>query len=651
MSRLTRAIAVAALVAPIVCIGAGATMAAGQAEDDISIASISTRSYPAVTVDVDVPGGSAASRFTANDFAVTENSRPVEVGVTRAIDNGFEVMLLIDTSGSMAGNPITSARRAAVEFVQAMPAETSIGVVSFGGDGVRVLSSPTKEHAAVVAIVGGLQARGDTPLYDAVVAAAASFTPAARTRTMVLLSDGGDEGSTATLGDAVSAASGVQFESIELVTAFSNRIALELLASAGHGHIASAEDPRALSAAYAGVVVALANRYQVSYRSATFGDARIVVRLVTLSGALETSATVVFPTAATTQAAAPAPTAAVPTVLAADASPEPAKVLPTPPVVISADVPGFGWLLLLGAFGIFGAIYSMTFMALPRAITGRVSRRQLGLPTRELPSMSEPGKRATAAIDEYLVSSGRGPRLATALDAAGIPARAGEFVVTVGTIAVAAALLGSVLGGAPFALLLTALVLFGAYAFVDIKANRRRAAFADALPEVLQLLTSTLRSGYGLMQAFEAVAEEAPEPARTLIHEVVIEVRLGRDLTEALRSVDTRMESPDFGWVVTAVEIHREVGGNLAEILANVAATIRDRQKLGRQIRSLTAEGRLSVYILTALPILLGLFLRWRDPTYFSDLTSGGGLVVLATSALLIVVGWVWMRRLLKFKF
>ena len=176
-------------------------------------------------------------------------------------------------------------------------------------------------------------------------------------------------------------------------------------------------------------------------------DSRIVVRLVTSAGALETSTTVVFPNAATTRPAAPAPTAAVPTVLAAAAAPEPATVLPTPPVVISVDVPGFSWLLLLGAFGIFGAIYSMTFMALPRAITGRVSRRQLGLPTRELPSMSEPGKRATAAIDEYLVSSGRGPRLATALDAAGIPARAGEFVVTVGTIAVAAALLGSVLGG------------------------------------------------------------------------------------------------------------------------------------------------------------------------------------------------------------
>jgi tight adherence protein B len=154
---------------------------------------------------------------------------------------------------------------------------------------------------------------------------------------------------------------------------------------------------------------------------------------------------------------------------------------------------------------------------------------------------------------------------------------------------------------------------------------KRQAAFADQLPEVLQLVTTSLRSGYGITQAIESVAEEAEEPARGEFAHVLVEARLGRDLSDALRALAQRMESKDLDWVVAAIDINRETGGNLSEILHTVSTTIRERQGMARHVRTLTAEGRMSARVLTALPLLMVLF-QWRaNPDRFSALTHGGG--------------------------
>ena len=109
------------------------------------------------------------------------------------------------------------------------------------------------------------------------------------------------------------------------------------------------------------------------------------------------------------------------------------------------------------------------------------------------------------------------------------------------------------------------------------------------------------------------------------------------------------MDSDDFSWVVSAIDINREVGGDLPAILDNVADTIRERQRVHRQIKALTG-GRISGYVLTAPPVL-ALILAALNPTYFSRLTSGGGAVLLIASAVLVVLGWLWMRRLGRLDF
>ena len=164
-------------------------------------------------------------------------------------------------------------------------------------------------------------------------------------------------------------------------------------------------------------------------------------------------------------------------------------------------------------------------------------------------------------------------------------------------------------------------------------AERRRAKFAEQLPDTLQLLTSTLRSGYGLLQALDSVAQEAAEPARTEFRRVLLEIRVGRDLSAALRALSDRMRSQDFDWVVGAIEINREIGGDLAAVLDSTAETIRERQRVYRQMQALTAEGRLSGYILTALPVVVALAMRFINPPMFARLTSGFGLVMSAEAA------------------
>ena len=154
----------------------------------------------------------------------------------------FEVMLVVDTSGSMAGTPIDVARNAAVSFVTQMPSDVRIGAESFGRE-IKVLSAPTLDHMAVAQQLGALTTGGDTPLHDAVITATRSFTPAARYKAIVLLSDGGDKNSVASLDEAVAAVSGIHVEAVSLTTPKTDLGALTRL-----GTVTPAEDPAALPA-------------------------------------------------------------------------------------------------------------------------------------------------------------------------------------------------------------------------------------------------------------------------------------------------------------------------------------------------------------------------------------------------------------------
>jgi tight adherence protein B len=245
---------------------------------------------------------------------------------------------------------------------------------------------------------------------------------------------------------------------------------------------------------------------------------------------------------------------------------------------------------------------------------------------------------------------GLSERLDMELEAAGVSLRSGEFVVA----SVAAAIVGAVLGAAILGNLILALVVGGVAAAgptlaLRIALSRRSDKLREQLPDVLTIMASSLRAGHSFLQSLDTVAKEIAQPAAAEFQRVVAEIRLGRGAEDAMESMAERVGSADFKWAVLAVNIQREVGGNLAEILDNVADTLRERAMIRRQIRVLTSEGRLSAWVLGVLPVAIALYMFAVNPEYITRLfTTTIGIVMLITAICLLVVGIYWMRKIVN---
>ncbi len=244
-------------------------------------------------------------------------------------------------------------------------------------------------------------------------------------------------------------------------------------------------------------------------------------------------------------------------------------------------------------------------------------------------------------------SSGFSDRLDRELEAAGVTMRSGEFVVT----SVVASVIGAVVGAAVLQSLILGLVVAGVAGvaptvILRMALKRREEKLREQLPDVLTILASSLRAGHSFLQALDTVAKEIAQPAASEFQRVVAEVRLGRPVDDALSALAERVGSTDFRWAVMAVNIQREVGGNLAEILDTVADTLRERATMRRQVRVLTAEGRLSAWVLGLMPFAIGLYMFAVNPEYIGLLFSTRlGLIMLIVAACLLIVGVYWMKK------
>jgi tight adherence protein B len=248
----------------------------------------------------------------------------------------------------------------------------------------------------------------------------------------------------------------------------------------------------------------------------------------------------------------------------------------------------------------------------------------------------------------FAEARGFSERLDMELEAAGVRVRSGEFVIG----SVGAAIVGAVLGAALLQNLLLALAVgavgaFGPTIALRFALSRRADKLREQLPDVLTIMASSLRAGHSFLQSLDTVAKEISQPAAAEFQRVVAEIRLGRGAEDAMEAMAERVGSTDFKWAVLAVNIQREVGGNLAEILDNVADTLRERATIRRQIRVLTSEGRLSAWVLALLPVAIALYMFAVNPDYIKLLfTTTMGLVMLITSVCLLVVGIFWMRKI-----
>jgi tight adherence protein B len=260
--------------------------------------------------------------------------------------------------------------------------------------------------------------------------------------------------------------------------------------------------------------------------------------------------------------------------------------------------------------------------------------------------------RAVGIVDGVLVRRGSVSKLARTLQGAGLRLGPADFVLLVTAATAVSAALGLLVGGILLAVVLGGLAVFVARVVLGILASRRRAAFADQLDDSLQLMASSLRAGHSILRAMDAVAQEAPAPTSEEFAAIVNQTRMGRDLTDALDDLAARMGSDDFSWAAQAIAIQREVGGNLAEVLDAVGHTIRERNAIRRQVKALSAEGKLSAIVLMALPPGVAAFLAMTRPEYIGKFTeSAVGYGLLVAAAVLMVIGGLWMRKTVQVKF
>jgi tight adherence protein B len=267
--------------------------------------------------------------------------------------------------------------------------------------------------------------------------------------------------------------------------------------------------------------------------------------------------------------------------------------------------------------------------------------------------------RTLGATERVLQDSSWYARLGERLELAGIRMKPASVVTLVTVLTAGGVILGTVLGivrglpaGLLFPVIFATLALLGARAYIARRVAKRRYVFAEQLDDTLQLLASGLRAGHSLPAALDAVATEAESPTSEEFARLLNKNRIGYDLAQAIEECATRMDCDDLAWTAQAVAIHREVGGNLGEVLDHVGDTIRERNQIRRQVRTLSAEGRISANVLIGLPLGIAAILAIVSPDYIKlFITTPIGMVLIGISLVLFTLGVLWLRQITKIRF
>ncbi|MEM7095557.1 MAG: type II secretion system F family protein [Actinomycetota bacterium] len=251
-----------------------------------------------------------------------------------------------------------------------------------------------------------------------------------------------------------------------------------------------------------------------------------------------------------------------------------------------------------------------------------------------------------------LVENRNGRALQDRLEQSGSQLRSGEWVLLTLAIALVLGALGYLLGGIVAFVLLAGATPIVANTMLNRNVTKRQEAFADQLPDLLQNLSSSLRSGQSLPQSIASMAPDLEAPAGDELRRVVIENRIGRDLIESFNDLANRMNSVDFDWVVRAIEINYRTGGDLSVILRRLDSTIRARNHVAGTVRALSAEGRISGIVLAALPPVMMLAVQIINPDFLIPMfTTSIGWAMLIFAGVQLLVGTIWLNRMARFKF
>lgn len=621
----------AAVMAMAIALVVGATPTGAQA-DELVLENVDATGFPMVRA---VVSGPAVGGELDDAFVVVEDGEEIATDVVRIRENELNVVIALDVSVSMLGEPLERAKAAVEDLLAVLPESVPVSVVSFG-DSAVLQSTFTTDRPATLGAVNGLIAAGGTALHDGIELSMAQLDAQGGTSALVVLADGDDTVSSRTLEDSVSrfSATDVEASFVALEGSGYNPDTFAALGDASGGQVLTVDDAEGFNEALFEVGTGLGNLYEIRWRSSS--DAETAELEISL--AADPSQTVSTEYAHESRGLF-VPDVATDTRTIGDAGIFASSIVP----IAAALFVSVGAFILISAF---------------RNSEGATERREERQETRE--ARREEKKRRVSGVQErleglsaqMLEANDRGRSLDDTLDRAGLAVRANEFVVACAAITIASLLVGVLLFGVPFFLLALVVPFLGIPATLKFLTARRTKIFVSQLGDTLQLMVGSLTAGYGLGQTVDSVAKETESPTSDEFSRVVMETRLGRSLEDALDAMSLRLNSPDFDWVVDAIKIQASVGGDLAEILEQVGETIRARVRIKRQVDALTAEGKISALVLFVLPFGLAGFIFTSNPDYIEPLTStGAGYVMVGVAATMLAVGGLWLRKLVNPEF
>ena len=619
-ARITAAGAVlAALVLPALALGQGSAPALTEAP---------ASGFPDRAYLLALPRTQA---LTAAQVNVTENGAPVTgLAVTPPGGSKSGAVLLIDASNSMKGAPIQNATAAARAFLAERKDDLPVAIVVFGPDD-SVLTDFTTDSDALTQSVAETPATSEgTHIYDALTNVAEMVKDAGLERsTVVLLSDGTDVGSSSSRADALQAAAdaNVRIISVGLSSPQYDPETLKSLANRTGGTYVETATPAELKPIFQEIGQRLSSEYEITYRSILPPQREATVAV---------------------KAGAYAPATATYTTPALDLTPRGTFEKSWADQVITSP-----WLML---FVIVAVLALIAFAILTAAdVRNRSLRRRMAqyvtVPTEEESRLRRAEVSAMLAdTAQKTVGSQRWwQRFESDVELAGF--RLSPLAIAGWTIVggIAASLVTAILLQSLWGLLIGLAAPFVTRWMVSRQVRKKRDAFAEQLPDNLDVLAGAMRTGHSTMGALSVMVDSADEPSKSEFRRVVQDEQLGVPLDDAIMVMARRMQSYDAEQIALVMRLQREAGGNTAEVLDRVAEVIRGRMELRRLVDVLTAQARISRWILTGLPIFVLISLSFTGGDYLDPMTSTlVGRAALAIGAIMILIGSLWIKRIAK---
>jgi tight adherence protein B len=544
------------------------------------------------------------------------------------------VVLLIDASESMTGAPIRNAMAAARAFAAQRRPSQRLAVLAYNADTETVLPFTTDQGEIEGALAGTPHIQYFTRMYEAIDRAISlireeHLSPGS----IVLLSDGQEVGSLSSPDAAIAKAleARIRVFSVGLRSRYYDAKTLNALATRTGGRYREASSPKALKAIYSELGSQLAREYSLRYEStaAAGQEVRVAIRIEGVPGLVVSGYN-------TPDVARDAPEPFRPSFAG--------RVLQSPLTML---------LVALMAAALFGL--AVLAVVRPR---GRTLRRRMAefvsVQTAAADADTPKGRitsRVLVGAERSLEATRWWGRFKETVELAEIRMPAFQIALWTGVATLLVMwLLALITGSALFAVFGLG-VPFLVRSVIRRKLERKRREFGEQLPDNLQVLASALRAGHSLVGALSVVIDDADEPSKSEFRRVVADEQLGVPLEDAIRTVVKRMDNDDLEQVALVAALQRRTGGNMAEVLERVTETIRERFELRRMVRTLTAQGRMARWIVSALPVMLLVAISVVSPGYVDPLlSSGGGQFALAFAAVMVIAGSLVIKRIVNIK-